>query len=49
MVPGVVTASVVVEIGTVVSDDELPDPHADNIRTDAATIAVIVFFMVSLL
>jgi hypothetical protein len=44
-----VAISVVSTAATVVSDDDPSDPHADKSRTEAAAIAVIVFFMVSLL
>jgi hypothetical protein len=49
MVPASAGISVVSTAATVVSDDDPSDPHADKSRTEAAAIAVMVFFMVSLL
>jgi hypothetical protein len=49
MVPASVAISVESDAATVVSLDDPSDPHADNSSTDAAAIAMIDFFMFSLL
>jgi hypothetical protein len=49
MVPGAVAISVVSAAATVVSAVDPSVPHAESKRTDAAAIAIIVFFMFSLL